>query len=297
MQIVVATYYHFFACEANSALKTHVLDAMHAHGVLGTVLLTPEGVNSTIAGPRAGIDGFLAFLKSEVVGADFEHKESICAEQPFQRAKVKLKPETISLGEPACPVDGVGTYLDAAAWNDLLDDPDAVIIDTRNDYEVHLGTFRGAINPNIATFRQLPEITRRLLGPDKTRKIGTFCTGGIRCEKFTAWLLAEGYTNVYHLKGGILKYFEETTPATSKWLGECFVFDERIAVDQDLNPTTTASMCPVCSATLTPEDRAHPAYVAGVHCASCDMADPYTPEFTRAEAATGRAHANPVECA
>lgn len=214
MSIVVATFYHFFDFANRAAQRDAIFAQLDQLGVRGTLLLTPEGINSTLSGTRAGIDAALAYLKAEVTHADFEHKESFCAQQPFARLKVKLKKETISLGEEACVIR-VGTYIAPEDWNALITQPDVVVIDTRNDYEYHLGTFQGAVNPDIANFRQLPAFARGLLGDDKNRRIATFCTGGIRCEKFTAWLLAQGYQNVYHLKGGILKYLEDIPPPTA----------------------------------------------------------------------------------
>ncbi len=284
MSIQVATFYHFCPLRPDAEQQQALVAEMETQGVKGTVLLTPEGVNATIAGPKSGVQAVLRAIEGQITLAPLEVKYSTCAFQPFGKAKVKLKPETISLGEPACPTV-VGEYLDTQAWNALLQDPDAIIIDTRNDYEVHLGTFRGAVNPNIASFRELPDFVRRVIGEDNTRKIGTFCTGGIRCEKFTAWLLAEGYQHVYHLKGGILKYFEEVSAADNQWIGECFVFDDRIAVDCDLQPSQTASICPVCSYTLTPADRAQPSYAENQSCPYCAVADPYRPMLSRAQAA------------
>ena len=286
MQIVVATFYHFFPCPDYAAQQPRVLALMQQHGLRGTLLLTPEGINSTVAGMRAGIDGFLADLKSTLTLSDFEHKESLCDRQPFKRAKVRLRAETISLGEPA-PVTRVGTYVEPADWNALIDDPDTVVIDTRNDYEVRLGTFAGATDPQIHTFRQLPDVVRAQHAHWQGRKIATFCTGGIRCEKFTAWLLQNGFDQVYHLKGGILKYLEDVPVADSRWQGECFVFDDRIAVDHALQPSATASLCPQCSQTLTPEDYAHPLYVAGERCPHCE-------NVAARDAALAAAHGGPA---
>lgn len=283
MTYTIATFYHFFDCPADAGTRNHILRLMEVHKIKGTVLVTPEGLNSTVAGTAAAIAAFMTALEAGVTHGPIERKISHCDFIPFARAKVKLKPETISIGEVACPTV-VGTYLDSQQWNNLLADPSAIIIDTRNDYEVHLGTFRGAVNPNIANFRELPAFVRNVIGDDKTRKIGTFCTGGIRCEKFTAWLLAEGYTNVYHLKGGILKYFEETTANNSQWIGECFVFDDRIAVDQDLAPSKTATLCPICSYTLSPDDVAAAQDMDG-GCPHCQDQDPYRPDLSRAQAA------------
>lgn len=235
MKYVIVALYHFFDfphfAEQRAAIKAEFLRL----GVKGTLLLTPEGVNGTLAGSREAMDGMLHYLRHGVIGSEFEYKESFCEHEPFKRTKVKLKKETISIGEPA-PLAKRGHYLDSQEWNALIADPETIIIDTRNSYEVEMGTFEGAIDPHIRTFKQLPEFIRTHHAGDKHKNIATFCTGGIRCEKFTAWMLDQGYENVYHLKGGILKYIEETPKEQSKWRGDCFVFDERIAVDHSLAP-------------------------------------------------------------
>jgi UPF0176 protein len=235
MNYIVTAFYHFFDFPHFASLRAVIRDEFVKNGIKGTLLLTPEGINGTISGSREGMDAALAYLEKEVVGAPFEYKESICDYQPFLRTKVKLKKETISIGEPA-PLSKRGHYINPAQWNALISDPDTIIIDTRNAYEVEMGTFKGAVNPGIRTFKQLPEFVRSTLADAKQKKIATFCTGGIRCEKFTAWMTEQGYENVYHLKGGILKYIEETPKQQSQWQGQCFVFDERVAVDHDLSP-------------------------------------------------------------
>jgi len=235
MKIVVAALYHFFDFPHFSEMRASIKAEFLKNGIKGTLLLTPEGVNGTISGRREGMDATLHYLEKEVVGTPFEYKESICDYQPFLRTKVKLKKETISIGEPA-PLSKRGHYADAKEWNALIADPETIVIDTRNTYEVEMGTFEGAINPGIRTFKQLPEFMRTHHANDKSKKVATFCTGGIRCEKFTAWLAEQGYEHVYHLKGGILKYIEESPTAESKWQGQCFVFDDRVAVDHQLSP-------------------------------------------------------------
>ncbi len=210
-------------------------------GIKGTLLLTPEGINGTLAGTREGIDQLLSYLKTHITGGELEHKESICAYQPFARTKVKLKKETISLGEPT-PLENRGHYVSAQEWHALISDPETILLDARNSYEVELGTFEGARNPHIRNFKELPEYVRIALGSQKHRKIATFCTGGIRCEKLTAWMTTQGFGQVYHLQGGILKYLEEIPAEASRWQGECFVFDERIAVGHGLEPSKTAKI-------------------------------------------------------
>lgn len=267
MKIVVATFYHFFDFPHFAEMQPALLAQMQKLDVRGSLLIAPEGINSTLSGTRESIDAMLTFIKTEIVKSDFSHKESYCDSQPFPRGKVRLKKETISLGEPA-PLHKVGTYVDPKSWNALISDPDTIVLDTRNDYEVHLGTFDRAIDPRIGNFKELPAFVRENL-KDKTKKIATFCTGGIRCEKFTAWMIDNGYENVYHLNGGILKYLEEVPPEESKWQGECFVFDKRVAVGHGLKPSETASVCFACGQTLTPEDRAKPEYVLAEQCPYC----------------------------
>lgn len=237
MSYIVAALYHFFDFRDYVDKRQSIKEEFLRLGIKGTLLLTPEGINGTLAGTREGIDGMLAYLRKEVVGGSFEHKESVCDYKPFARTKVKLKRETISLGE-AAPLDRRGSYLTPREWNALIAEPGVAVIDTRNMYEVEMGTFENAIDPGIRNFKQLPAFVRANL-KDKKQKIATFCTGGIRCEKFTAWLAGQGYENVYQLKGGILKYIEETPVEKSKWRGQCFVFDERVAVDHSLRPQET----------------------------------------------------------
>lgn len=229
MTYVVVALYHFFDFPDFADRRVPIRNAFLRLGVKGTLLLTPEGINGTLAGSAAAMEGMIAYLQNEVTGAPFDYKTSYCEQEPFKRTKVKLKKETISIGEPA-PLDKRGEYLDAKEWNTLIADPETILIDTRNRYEVEIGTFEGAINPDIRTFKELPAFIRKHHGDDKHRKIATFCTGGIRCEKFTAWMRDQGYEHVYHLKGGILKYIEDTPAEQSKWQGDCFVFDERVAV-------------------------------------------------------------------
>ena len=265
MTYIVATFYHFFDFNERAAQRPHLQAMLQALDIRGTLILAPEGINSTLSGTRAAIDSFLAFLKTDIVKAEFDHKESVFDAHPFKRAKVRLKKETISFGEPA-PLQKVGHYVEAQDWNAIIDDPDTVLIDARNDYELHLGTFKNAIDPNIKTFRQLPAVLRAL-SPAKTKRIATFCTGGIRCEKFTAWLIAEGYENVCHLKGGILKYLETTPENESRWNGECYVFDERVAVGHGLKPTTRATLCASCGYSLV--NHSIESGEAGEFCQNC----------------------------
>ena len=235
---VVAAFYHFTQLEDYELLQPTLKEFCDAHQLKGTILLAKEGINSTIAGSRAAIDALLAYLRSDRRLQDLEHKESYCQGLPFQRMKVRLKKEIVTMGVPDIdPCYQVGTYIDPQEWNALIADPDVVVIDTRNNYEVEFGTFKGAINPNLETFGEFPNYVQNQLNLDKHQKVAMFCTGGIRCEKASAYMLSQGFTEVYHLKGGILKYLEEVPDEESTWEGECFVFDDRVSVKQ-LNQTT-----------------------------------------------------------
>lgn len=267
-RFVIAAFYHFFDFPNFEEMQAPLLARLNRLGIKGSLLITREGVNSTISGTRQAIDDFLAYLQNEIVGGSIRWKESQAGFQPFGKARVRLKKETISLGEPVS-MQRFGQYVEAEAWNELIRRNDVVFIDTRNDYEVNLGTFKGAIDPAIPNFKHLPQWTRDNAEALKGKKIATFCTGGIRCEKYTSWLLDQGFEEVYHLKGGILQYFEDMPEAQSLWQGECFVFDERIAVDHRLQPSATAVLCLHCDHALTVEDQAHPAYVKGQSCPHC----------------------------
>lgn len=265
---VIAAFYHFFPFPDFEAMQAPLLERLKALDIKGSLLITREGVNSTIAGTRTAIDSFLSYLQTEVIGHSIEWKESYAAFQPFGKTRVRLKKETISLGEPVS-MERFGHYVRPEDWNALISRDDVVIIDTRNDYEVNLGTFQNAVDPHIPNFKHLPKWTRDHADSLRNKKIATFCTGGIRCEKFTSWLIDQGFEDVYHLQGGILQYLEDVPRETSLWQGECFVFDERIAVDHDLNPSRTATLCLYCDHALTAEDQQHPAYVKGESCPHC----------------------------
>ena len=268
MSYVVAALYHFFDFPHFAETRAGLLAFLKENEVRGSILISAEGINGTVCGTRTGIDNMLQYLRQHIVKGNFEHKESYHEKQAFRRSKVRLKKETISMGEE-CPLDMVGEYIDPQDWNKLIADPDTIVIDTRNVYETHLGTFERAIDPNIKTFKELPAYVRENLDDKKETKLATFCTGGIRCEKFTSWLRSKGYEKVYHLKGGILKYLEEIPPEQSLWKGECFVFDGRVSVGHGLTPSKTNTMCFKCGNPLTPEDRQHPDYIENVHCAYC----------------------------
>ena len=234
-QIVVAALYKFVTLEDYIAMREPLLDCCVTAGVKGTLLLAEEGINGTIAGTREGIDAVLAYLRNDARLADLEHKESFDDHMPFHRMKVKLKKEIVTMGVDGIdPNQTVGTYVKPEDWNALIDDPEVLLIDTRNDYEYGIGSFRGAVDPHTTTFREFPGWVRENLDPAKQKKVAMFCTGGIRCEKASAFMLKEGFEEVYHLQGGILKYLEEVPKEESMWEGECFVFDERVAVNHDL---------------------------------------------------------------
>jgi UPF0176 protein len=250
-------------------LREPLLDACREAETCGTLLLAREGINGTIAGSRAGIDRVLAYLRSDPRLADLEHKESVDENMPFYRMKVKLKKEIVTMGVPGIdPNEGVGTYVSPGDWNELLSDPDVLLIDTRNDYEYGIGSFRGAIDPRTTTFREFPEFVRTHLDPRKQKKVAMFCTGGIRCEKASAFMLKEGFEEVYHLQGGILKYLEEVPEQESIWEGECFVFDNRVAVNHRLEKGRY-DQCYGCRHPITEQDKLSDKYQKGVCCPRC----------------------------
>lgn len=272
-EFLTAAFYKFVELPDHAAIKAPLLACCEQNGVRGLVLLATEGINSTIAGSPEGVHAVLAFLRRDPRLADLVHKEAFATRQPFYRMKVRLKREIVTLGVPGVsPARMAGTYVKPAQWNQLLDDPDLVLIDTRNDYEVSIGTFKGAINPGIKSFAELPEWVRHApalhRASNKKTKVAMFCTGGIRCEKSTAFLRAEGFEEVYHLEGGILKYLETVPEQASRWLGECFVFDERVSVGHGLKPGPH-ELCRACRHPLTASDRASPFFVPGVSCAHC----------------------------
>jgi UPF0176 protein len=269
LPILAATFYKFVELPDFATLKPALLDFCDRHEVKGTILLANEGINGTIAGAPANVHAVLEHLRRDPRLADLTHKESYAKEPPFYRMKVRLKKEIVTMGVPeVSPARTVGKYVPPEEWNALLDDPDVVVIDTRNDYEVQLGTFRGAINPHTRSFSELPKWLREQEQLRRKPKIAMFCTGGIRCEKSTAFLRAEGFDEVYHLQGGILKYLEVVPEERSYWQGECFVFDERVAVGHGLK-LGTHELCRSCREPLAPEEKSSPHYVAGVSCSKC----------------------------
>lgn len=269
---LVAALYHFVAVPRFAELRPPLQALCEENGVRGTLLLAHEGINGTIAGPADGLHRVLAFLRSQPEFAALEHKESHAAEMPFLRMKVRLKKEIVTMGvEDIDPTRSVGTYVAPEDWNALISDPETIVIDTRNDYETAIGMFKGAVDPNTKTFREFPDWVRENTGLHNKPKIAMYCTGGIRCEKATAFMKEQGFDEVYHLKGGILKYLEEVPAEESLWEGACFVFDERVSVLHGLEEGEHR-LCRACRHPLTAEEITSPLYEAGVSCPHCHAA-------------------------
>lgn len=267
--VVVAALYRFAEFPDFATKREPLHQVMLENGVRGTLLLAQEGINGTIAGSRAGVDSVLEWLRSDSRLGSLEAKESYVDENPFYRTKVKLKKEIVTMGvEGIDPKHIVGTYVEPKDWNALLDDPELVLIDTRNQYEVEIGTFKDAVNPATTSFREFPAFVNENLDPKKTKKVAMFCTGGIRCEKSTAFLKQQGFEEVYHLKGGILKYLEEVPKEETKWQGECFVFDNRVTVNHDLEQGNY-DQCHACRMPVTEQDKLSEKYQQGVSCHYC----------------------------
>ena len=268
-QVVVAALYKFVRLEDYRALREPLLDTCLAADIKGTLLLAPEGINGTVAGSREGIDKLLACLQSDPRLAGLEQKECHGDHMPFYRMKVKLKKEIVTMGVPGVdPNQRVGAYVKPKHWNALIADPGVLLLDTRNDYEVAIGTFRGAVAPHTTNFREFPGYVRAHCDPGQHKKVALFCTGGIRCEKASAFMLNEGFEEVFHLQGGILKYLEEVPQAESRWEGECFVFDNRVSVDHRLEKGQY-DQCHGCRHPITGRDKASPLYQRGVCCPGC----------------------------
>lgn len=265
----VAALYRFVRLERWRALREPLLALCDRLGIRGTLLLAHEGINGTVAGTPEAIDELVAHLRSMPELGELDVKFSAAAAMPFHRMKVRLKKEIVTMGvEDVDPERSAGTYVAPSEWNALLADPDTILIDTRNDYEVAIGTFRNAVDPGTRSFREFPEWVEQHRGDLAGRKVAMFCTGGIRCEKATAYVKSLGVDDVFHLKGGILKYLEEVPAQDSLWEGECFVFDERVSVSHGL-AEGDAELCRACRHPLTRADRISPLYVEGVSCAHC----------------------------
>ncbi len=266
---VVAALYRFARLEDFPSLREPLLELMQQHQVRGTLLLAREGINGTIAGSRQGIDAVVQWLRADPRLQDLQTKESLVDEMPFYRSKVKLKKEIVTMGvENIDPRDIVGTYVKPAEWNALISDPEVLLVDTRNAYEVEIGSFRNAVNPNTTSFREFPAYVKEHLDPARHKKVAMFCTGGIRCEKSTAYLKQQGFEEVYHLEGGILKYLEDVPEEQSLWQGECFVFDNRVTVNHQLE-RGSFDQCHACRRPITEDDKLSPLYEKGVSCPHC----------------------------
>lgn len=267
--LIVAALYHFTRFPDPAALRGPLLAACQQNDICGTLLLAPEGINGTIAGPRAGIDAVLAHLRAQPGCAGLVWKESTADTPPFARMKVRLKREIVTMGQPDVdPTAAVGRYVAPADWNALIAAPDVAVIDTRNDYEVQIGSFKGAIDPGTRSFRDFPAWWADNAHRFHNKRIAMFCTGGIRCEKSTNYLISQGVEEVYHLQGGILKYLEEVPEQDSSWQGECFVFDQRVSLTHGLRQGRH-SLCHACRRPLAPEDRTRPEYEEGAACHRC----------------------------
>lgn len=269
MPWTVITFYKFVQLDDFITMRQPLLELCQSQRITGTILLALEGINSTVAGTDESLDALLTHLKQDPRLADLTHKTSWAEEQPFSRMKVKLKKEIVTLGQPeVSPTQQVGTYVEPQDWNQIISDPDVVVIDTRNTYEVDIGTFQGAKNPQTESFREFPTYADDQLDPTKHKKVAMFCTGGIRCEKASSYLLNQGFEQVYHLKGGILKYLEDVPVEESLWEGECFVFDQRVTVLHGLEEGNY-TMCRGCGNPVPGEDMKSPHYVPGLSCPNC----------------------------
>lgn len=277
----VAALYRFVSLEKLPEIKADLQPRMDHLGICGTLLIAPEGVNGTIAGAPDQLDEIIDVLDELFGIRDGQLKFSESEDKPFNRMKVRLKKEIITMRAPeANPNDQVGTYVEPEDWNDLIDDPDVVLLDTRNDYETKVGIFKGAVDPNIRVFTEFKDYVEDNLDPKKHKKVAMFCTGGIRCEKASSYMMAHGFEEVYHLKGGILKYLETIPADQSRWDGDCFVFDHRVAVGHGLEESHEWEVCFGCREPLSADDRDSDAYESGVSCPHC--IDNLTPERAQA---------------
>ena len=268
-QYVTCALYKFVALPNYGSIRHPLLKIMTDNQVFGTLLLASEGINGTISGTRASIDNVLHWLAQQPGLDNIDTKESYDDNIPFYRTKVKLKKEIVTMGvEGIDPNQVVGSYVKPADWNALISDPDVLVVDTRNNYEVEIGTFKDAVNPNTTSFREFPAWATENIESDKTKKIAMFCTGGIRCEKSTAYMKEQGFDEVYHLEGGILKYLEEVPKEQTLWQGECFVFDNRVAVDHDLK-RGSYDQCHACRMPITEQEKTLDTYQEGLSCHHC----------------------------
>ncbi len=265
----VAALYHFARFDNPPAVQGPLQALCDEEGIKGSLLLAKEGINGTVAGTRAGLDRMLAYIRALPGCAELIHKESPASEMPFNRMKVKLKNEIVTMGKPDVdPTAAVGNYVEPEDWNDLITQDDVVLIDTRNDYEVAIGTFKGAIDPETKSFREFPEWWEKNADRFHNKRVAMFCTGGIRCEKSTNYLMGQGIEDVFHLKGGILKYLEEVPQEESTWEGECFIFDQRVSIGHGL-VEGPHHLCHACRRPIMPEDLERVEYEEGVSCHLC----------------------------
>ena len=269
MTFTVAAFYHFTNLHDYKNLKSPLLDMCELLGIKGTILLASEGINGTIAGTNIAIKQLMEYLQQDLRLKNLEYKSSICKEMPFYRMKVRIKKEIVTMGiADINPNSIVGTYVEAKNWNKVIRDPDVVLIDTRNDYEVEIGSFEGSINPETRNFREFPAWVENNREKLQNKKIAMFCTGGIRCEKASSYMKKNGFEDVFHLKGGILKYLETQPQKESLWNGDCFVFDQRVAVKHGLEESDY-DQCFACRYPITDEDKISPEYTKGISCPRC----------------------------
>ena len=265
--ITVSAFYKFVAIDDCQALRDELLAVALQHEIKGTILIAEEGINATVSGSDAGVAALLAHLRNDPRFATLVSKESYASEHPFKRLKVKIKPEIVTIGAPeANPARHVGTYVAPADWNVVISDPDVIVIDTRNAYEVDIGTFEGAIDPRTSSFGEFPAYVKQNLDPARHTKVAMFCTGGIRCEKASAYPRPHGFPEVYHLEGGILKYLETVPESESMWKGECFVFDERVALEHGVK-VGSHSLCSNCGYPVAKAEAATGGTPCCPHCA------------------------------
>ena len=267
--VCVVAFYHFARLDYYKDIQQPLLERCLSQNIMGTVLLAQEGINGTIAGSEKNVTNILSYIRSHQRLCDLVYKKSYTEKPPFLRMKVRLKKEIVSMGVPNIdPTNIVGTYVKPADWDDFISDPDVVVIDTRNEYEIEIGSFINSVNPKTTSFREFPDWVNKNASILSNKKIAMFCTGGIRCEKSTAYLKEKGYKEVFHLQGGILKYFEETSSENSLWNGECFVFDDRVSVGHDL-AVGNYDLCHACRHPISIEDKGSPLFKLGISCPKC----------------------------
>ncbi len=269
MKYVVAAMYKFVRLPDYETIQPSLLDFCRTQKIKGTLLLAEEGINGTVAGSRKSIDALLEYLKSDERLETLEHKEALSDDLPFHRMKVKLKKEIVTMGQPDIkPIESSKVRVEPKDWNNLISDPEVLVIDTRNEYEYQIGSFKNAISPDTTNFREFPDYVKQELDPKKNKKVAMFCTGGIRCEKACAYMLEQGFEEVYQLNGGILKYLEEVSEDESLWEGECFVFDSRVSVDHQL-AEGSYNQCFACRRPISDEEMQSEHYIVGVSCPRC----------------------------